>query len=486
MGAVICLFAFLLAGYFFLLRSTDRGLRRWSFRTAAGFKDDYFRKWWAKNYQRSHTSYTWVYFCWALFAFAGASAAGTALFGSTTVLGMPGIWLLWRLGWHAWDARIEECLKRGIRLGDASAPPANGPVAISRIHREQPECTTPPVILACWSEPPTVGVPLKDLPHRSPSQQAQPDDALRQVMQPALTTSNTGAAERFDAPSRGDDISSALVKQIGQPAEISVGWWVATGIGLAAVALALLLAANNAPEPTHVTMANAATAENSAPARDQSANHQDCILASRREAERLYPELLDQDSPLAREVRNQIVDLQARQDSILAKDNAPLIITERAVELLRARRSPTGTVISTSQIQAAREEDRPEDRAFLQRLDADFRALKGSRQTAASTPHAGQPKNVQIDFVRLVYSAQGTPRITHLGGYNPNGSLWCLPLDDAMSGVRRDAYQFYVLQGGRRKDVELVPDSGSATWGFHVVGDPTMQDQLCELPAFPR
>jgi hypothetical protein len=72
-------------------------------------------------------------------------------------------------------------------------------------------------------------------------------------------------------------------------------------------------------------------------------------------------------------------------------------------------------------------------------------------------------------------------RITHIGGRNPNGTVWKLTQQAAIKGIEDGTWSFYVSRGGRTVNVIV----SVSRYGFKYLkteADGEQPDNLLSLP----
>ena len=90
--------------------------------------------------------------------------------------------------------------------------------------------------------------------------------------------------------------------------------------------------------------------------------------------------------------------------------------------------------------------------------------------------------NVQIDCIRKPDRQNPHRRITHVGGPNPNGAgRWFLTEEDAIAGMDRGDWSFYVSAGGRTVRV-IVRQNSLGHRFLTTVPDDSHLDNLLSLP----
>ena len=144
-----------------------------------------------------------------------------------------------------------------------------------------------------------------------------------------------------------------------------------------------------------------------------------------------YPDVANPDSPLGRAVRQEIEDLKKADSAELQAPDAPLAITHRVADRL------------------------------------------------------AQPLAVEINFVQKQNRNDPHSHIEFVGGYNRDGTMWRLPLTNAVAAVQAGKYAFYVAQGGSRVQV-IVSTSRDGNLFLKTVADGKAANNLLSLPDFPR
>lgn len=82
-------------------------------------------------------------------------------------------------------------------------------------------------------------------------------------------------------------------------------------------------------------------------------------------------------------------------------------------------------------------------------------------------------------------NADADRRIQGIGGVNPNGSNWYLPIDNAIQAIRDRKWDFYVEVGGRRVAVIVEQHAQSKRFYLTTEGDGFPPNNLLRLPRCP-
>jgi hypothetical protein len=75
----------------------------------------------------------------------------------------------------------------------------------------------------------------------------------------------------------------------------------------------------------------------------------------------------------------------------------------------------------------------------------------------------------------------GPKRITHVGGFNPDGSPWRLALEDAIREIEADRRTYYCDVGGQSYLI-VVDKNGAGAKFIKAVIDGSEPDSLLKLP----
>ena len=90
----------------------------------------------------------------------------------------------------------------------------------------------------------------------------------------------------------------------------------------------------------------------------------------------------------------------------------------------------------------------------------------------------------QIQFVNKVPRQDIHHAIKSVGGYNPNGSVWKLPLADAVKAILESKYKFFVAVGSKSTWVTVAKSAAGHLY-LKTEADATRVDNLLYLPEFP-
>lgn len=90
----------------------------------------------------------------------------------------------------------------------------------------------------------------------------------------------------------------------------------------------------------------------------------------------------------------------------------------------------------------------------------------------------------QIHYVNKVPRQDIHNAIRAVGGMNSNGTVWRLPLADAIAKIQNGIYKFYVSAGGKSTWV-IVARSSAGNLYLKTEADSLLVDNLLSLPEFP-
>lgn len=91
---------------------------------------------------------------------------------------------------------------------------------------------------------------------------------------------------------------------------------------------------------------------------------------------------------------------------------------------------------------------------------------------------------VRISCINKTDRLDPHERIHSVGGINPDGTRWKLPLDRAIAGIESGTWLFYVERpAGRRVDVVIATTFGHKY--LKTIADSEQPDNLLALPECP-
>lgn len=91
---------------------------------------------------------------------------------------------------------------------------------------------------------------------------------------------------------------------------------------------------------------------------------------------------------------------------------------------------------------------------------------------------------VQISCINKSDRYNPHERINYVGGVNPDGTRWKLSQADAIAGLERDEWSFYVMVGGRKVWV-VVATSRYGNKYLKTEADGEQPNNLLSLPECP-
>ena len=74
-------------------------------------------------------------------------------------------------------------------------------------------------------------------------------------------------------------------------------------------------------------------------------------------------------------------------------------------------------------------------------------------------------------------------RITHIGGFNDNGTRWKLTQEEAIAGIESGKYEFFVSAGGSTSEVIVASRNGRKY--LKTTNDGDEPNNLLSLPECP-
>lgn len=93
-------------------------------------------------------------------------------------------------------------------------------------------------------------------------------------------------------------------------------------------------------------------------------------------------------------------------------------------------------------------------------------------------------QEVQISCINKTNRQSAHERISHVGGMNPDGTRWKLPLDQAIAGIKADKWRFFVSVGGRKVYV-VIARSAQGHEYLKTEADGEQPNNLLSLPECP-
>jgi Protein of unknown function (DUF3892) len=94
-------------------------------------------------------------------------------------------------------------------------------------------------------------------------------------------------------------------------------------------------------------------------------------------------------------------------------------------------------------------------------------------------------QRVKVECINKTNRSDPHERISHIGGRNPNGTRWLLSEEDAIVGIERGQWAFYVERPtGQSVDVVIATRNGRKY--LKTVPDREQPDNLLALPECPR
>lgn len=193
--------------------------------------------------------------------------------------------------------------------------------------------------------------------------------------------------------------------------------------------------------------------------------HLERLEASRLEAERIYPDLLNPNSALSREVRNIIADMQARQDPALRQTDGPLRVAKIA-----ALRITVPKVLSASPTPAR---------------SPTAKAIPRLPKAVASTNSLSPVKNFKIQFVNWSPLSNGMRAIVCVGGRDASGRLWWLSEMDAIYRLNKEMCTFSAETKRGSAKVYVSDKFSGGMPSLHTQADTPERFLLTELPPLP-
>jgi hypothetical protein len=92
--------------------------------------------------------------------------------------------------------------------------------------------------------------------------------------------------------------------------------------------------------------------------------------------------------------------------------------------------------------------------------------------------------DIQITCINKTPRMDPHETIQYVGGVNPNGTRWKLSQPDAIAGIKRGEWTFYVHAGGCTAKV-IIATSAAGNKYLKTVNDGLHPDNLLSLPERP-
>lgn len=91
--------------------------------------------------------------------------------------------------------------------------------------------------------------------------------------------------------------------------------------------------------------------------------------------------------------------------------------------------------------------------------------------------------NIEVKCINKTNRTDPHERISHIGGINPSGTRWKLPLDQAISGIESGKWKFYTSVNGKSVWVVIATHNGRKY--LKTEADGAQTNNLLSLPECP-
>lgn len=91
--------------------------------------------------------------------------------------------------------------------------------------------------------------------------------------------------------------------------------------------------------------------------------------------------------------------------------------------------------------------------------------------------------NIEVKCINKTNRPDPHERISHIGGINPDGTKWKLPLDQAISGIESGKWKFYTSVNGKSVWVVIATHNGRKY--LKTEADGAQTNNLLSLPECP-
>lgn len=91
--------------------------------------------------------------------------------------------------------------------------------------------------------------------------------------------------------------------------------------------------------------------------------------------------------------------------------------------------------------------------------------------------------SIEVKCINKTNRIDPHERISHIGGINPSGTRWKLPLDQAISGIESGKWKFYTSANGKSVWVVIATHNGRKY--LKTEADVAQANNLLSLPECP-